>query len=138
LAEPSGIHVRQLFDESDIDAYDQRARATFEAVLASTRWVVSDILAVARPFELLVIARQGVIECRELGGFKKKIAVGELLPWNDVVTVEPTEPTLRVYGIEIKDARGLLRTYTWSGGGSQQDRKERDRIYRIVTAVTGS
>ncbi len=137
MVDSSVIRISQLFEKSDIDAYGQRKATTaFEAVLASTRWAVSDILAIARPFELLVIAREGLIECRELGGFKKKTAVGELLPWSEIVSVEQTEPTLRVFGIELRGAGGsLLRAYKWSGGGSHQDYEERNRIYHILTAA---
>jgi hypothetical protein len=133
---PDDIRIMALFEESDIDAYAQKsARAAFDAVLATTGWSVLDVLAVARPFELLVIARAGIIECGEVGGFKKRIAVGEPVPWAEIVEIAQTEPTMRVYGIELMVAgEDQPRTYKWSGGGSRQSYEERNRVYGVIAA----
>lgn len=138
MVDISDPKLTQLFDESTIDAYSRaRCVPALEAVLVSTGWALADLATLSRPFELLVIARAGMIECHERGGFKKRLEVGDLLPWGDVVNVAQTEPTLRVFGIDVTEKGAAVRTYRWSGGGSREDLAERNRIYGTIAACMG-
>jgi hypothetical protein len=128
LEEPIDLRVMTLFDETDIEPYERKkAEAAFQAVLAATGWRTQDVIAVARPFDLLVIGMAGIVEC-------SGAEVGDVVPWSEIIDVTPTEPTLRVYGIKVAIAGATTpRSYVWSGGGSQQDLSERNRIYRFLT-----
>lgn len=129
-----------LFDEAGIGSYERKKGAEeLDAVLASTDWGLQDVLAVTRPFDLVVIARAGIMECHERGMLKKRFEVDVLLPWNRVATVVQTEPTLRVFGLELRDsASHVLAEFKWSGGGSRDDQAERSRVYSYVTRHAGA
>lgn len=138
MVDMSDVRVMRLFAESTIDAYAQtKCVPALEAVLASTGWSLADLAALSRPFDLLVIAHAGMIECHERGGFKKRLEVGDLLPWGDIVNVAQTEPTLRVFGIEVTDKGGAVRTYRFDGGGSREALAERNRIYDTIASCMG-
>jgi hypothetical protein len=134
------LQTIQLFEASTIDDYSRiKCTKALEAVLADTGWSIDEVRALACPFDLLVVARAGIVECREPGMFKKRIEVGGVLPWGDIASVVKTEPTLRVYGIEVRGADdGALRAFQWSGDGAHDDHAERNRIYDALVAGAGS
>jgi hypothetical protein len=128
----------QLFDESTVEPYEQtKCARALEAVLATTGWALADVAALSRPFELLVLARVGMVECHERGGFKKRLEVGVVLPWSNIIDVAQTEPTLKVFGLDVTEQGDVVRSYKWSGGGSQSDSAERNRVYDTIAACMG-
>jgi hypothetical protein len=75
-----------------------------------------------------------MIECLERGGLTKRLEVGDLLPWGKIIDVAQTEPTLKVFGLDVTEQGGAIRSYTWSGGGSQNTFTERNRVYDTIAA----
>ena len=132
--------VFRLFDEAGIGSYERKKGAEeLDAVLASTGWDLEDVPAITRPLALAVIARAGIAECHQRGMFNKRFEVDAFLPWNRVATVVQTEPTLRVFGLELKNSTGqVLAGFSWSGGGSLEDLAERNRVYAYLARHTGS
>jgi hypothetical protein len=81
------FRLMQLFDESTIDPYQQtKCARALEAVLATTGWALADVAALSQPVSLLVLARAGMVECHERGGFKKRLEVDAVLPWGTLST----------------------------------------------------
>jgi hypothetical protein len=106
-------------------------------VLATTGWSLADVVALSNPFELLVLARAGMVECHERRGFKKRLEVGDVLPWGNIINVAQTEPTLKVFGLDVTEKGGAVRSYKWSGGGSRHNFGERNRVYDMIAACMG-
>jgi hypothetical protein len=132
LIEIDDHFVAVLLEESDIERYAYpKATAALEAVLAATGWNLRDLVAVAQPFNWLVIAKAGIVECNEYGVFKKRTEVGEIAPWSAILDVRQTEPTLREYGIEIAvSGEDAPRAYRWNS--EQHGLPERNRVYRFL------
>jgi hypothetical protein len=122
-----------LLDESDIEQSQYpKAIAALDAVLAATGWHLRDLVAIARPFAWLVIAKAGIVECHEYGSFKKRTEVSGIVPWGAIVEVRETEPTLREYGIQVTvNGETAPRIYTWNG--ERQGLPERNRVYRFLS-----
>jgi hypothetical protein len=132
------FRLMQLFDESTIDPYQQtECVRALEAVLATTDWALADVAALSQPFSLLVLARAGMVECHERGGFKKRLEVDAVLPWGNITDVAQTEPTLKVFGLDVTEQGGAVRSYKWSGDGSQRSFAERNRVYNTIAACMG-
>jgi hypothetical protein len=78
------------------------------------------------------IREPGILEVGESGFFRKTMAT-RLIRWVDVGEVVRTEPTLKVYGIELRGRDGqLIEELRWYGATSFGDR---DRIYERIVAV---
>ena len=122
-----------LLKESDIEPSEYpKAIAALEMVLAATGWGLRDLVSIAQPLEWLVIGKAGLVECREYGMFKKRTEVGEVVPWSAITDARQTEPTLRVYGLEVKiEGENAPRTYTWSG--ESHGLPERDRVFHFIS-----
>ena len=137
MSGPGDPRIMQLFDESTIDPYEQtECMRALEAVLATTGWALDDVAALSQPFSLLVLGRVGMVECHERGGFKKRLEVDVVLPWGNIINVAQTEPTLKVFGLDVTEQGGAVRSYKWSGG-SQRSFAERNRVYDTIAVCMG-
>lgn len=83
--DPATYH---LFEDSNFDPYDRdRYPAVLRAGLEHHRLELSDVLAVTQDLGLWAICRTGVFQADLRGVFKKRIDVGDLIPYSSVASV---------------------------------------------------
>jgi hypothetical protein len=89
------FHVQELFQESNFEAADRhRYPEVLEAGVAQNDMSTDDVLAVAHDVALWAICRTGIFRADLRGTFKKRIEVGELIPYSQIISVgiEPSGP----------------------------------------------
>lgn len=92
-----GFHVQELFQASNFEAADRhRYPAVLEAGVTQNGISTDDVLAVAHDLRsgLWAICRTGIFRADLRGMFKKRIEVGDLTPYSQIVRVgmEPSGP----------------------------------------------
>jgi hypothetical protein len=86
------LHVFGLFEESNFDAYDrQRYPEVLQAGCSQHGLSAEDVLAVTQDFGLWAICKQGIFRADLRGMFKKRIEVGELIPYSRIMEVQPEQ-----------------------------------------------
>jgi hypothetical protein len=131
-------HTFTIFDEANYrpeDAYyRQKDVELFQFALAEQNLEATDVLAVSKCFDLVMVCRTGVVTVGQSGFLKKTPYVRDSIAWATVAEVSSNEPTLRVYEVKLRDAAGSeLLELRWSGGGSQNDLLERNRIHALMS-----
>jgi hypothetical protein len=78
----------RVFENSNFDPYDRdRYPAVLRSGLEHHRLELSDVLAVTQDLGLWAICRTGVFRAGLRGVFKKRIEVGDLIPYSSVASV---------------------------------------------------
>ena len=129
-----------LFEDSNFDAYDSgadRYGAVLRAGLDQHGLELSDVLAVTQDFGLWAICRSGFFNGDLRGVFKKRIEVGEFIPYTQVGSIgqEPSGPKTGRIVIVGHGGEELARI-DFSAGGMDNTPEiaaaHRERVYRIL------
>jgi hypothetical protein len=98
------LHVFGLFDESNFDAYDrQRYPEVLQAGCSTHGLSTEDVLAVTQDFGLWAICKQGIFRADLRGMFKKRIEVGEMIPYSRIMEVQAEQSGLRAVKLVVRD-----------------------------------
>lgn len=82
------FHVQELFRVSNFEAADRhRYLEVLEAGVAQNDISTDDVLAVAHDIGLWAICRTGIFRVDLRGMFKKRIEVGDLISYSQIVSV---------------------------------------------------
>jgi hypothetical protein len=128
--------IFRLFEDADYDersAYYRQRDAGYLPIALDRHGIdISEVHAVTSADGCHAICESGILEVGESGFFRKTMTT-RLIPWADVGEVVRTEPTLKVYGIELRGRdRQRMKEFRWYGAASFADR---DRIYERIVAV---
>lgn len=113
------MHVFRLFDESNFDAYDRnRFPPVLEAGVAQNGLTTDDVLAVTQDFGLWAICTTGIFRADLRGVFKKRIEVGDLIPYGRIMEaqVESAGPRMGKIVIRDDDSKALAQIEFGAGG----------------------
>lgn len=134
-------HVFRLLDESNFDAYDRgRYGPVIEAGVAHNGLAIEDVLAVTQDLGLWAICTEGIFRADLRGVFKKRIEVGDLIPYTQImeVQVEPSGPHTRKLVIRDDDSKKLAEI-DFSAAGPDRTIEgaaaQGERILRIMEAA---
>lgn len=136
----SDPHVYRLFRESNYEAsvhnYNREAGArVLAAILSRAGLSPDDTLAVSRADDFVAVCTTGVGVGDEYGMFKKRVQLGDFVPWDRVASVAVTEPGLKVFGLEMRGGDGaVLFKQTWNS--VSEGLPERDRLLDVITPMT--
>jgi hypothetical protein len=127
-------HVRQLFEESNIEAEDhEKYRRVLERVLDAHGFSSSDVFAVSSARNLVMVCKLGIFLADERGIFGKRIDIKLFLPWSHVTEITQTRPSLKSFGIELRgESAARLLELRWSTGGpvaASEAMSENSRVY---------
>jgi|SRR5947209_7405429 len=132
----SNPHVYRLFQESNYGSsdhsYDVHSGArVLDAILSEQSLPPSDVIGVSLADDFVAFLTTGIGIGSEYGMFRKKLVLGDFVPWETLSHVSLTEPSLKIFGIEVVAHDGstalALRWY-----GEVEGRPERDRVCAIV------
>jgi hypothetical protein len=110
-----------LFEASNFDVYDsgsERCPAVLKAGVAQYGLELSDVLAVTQDLGLWAICTVGVFRGDLRGMFKKRVEVGELIPYSEVnsIRVESSGPHSKRIVLIGHDGKALTRIDFGAGG----------------------
>ncbi len=130
-----------LFDDSNLDAYDkQRYPEVLRAGVEHHGLELDDVLAVTHDFGLWAICKQGLFSANFRGVFNKRIEVGDLTPYSQILEAR-VEQIFRPEGAKIvlydnSEKKFAQIEFTPSGGRfsttSEDELAQCQRILRIV------
>jgi hypothetical protein len=133
-----------LFEDSNFDAYDKsRFPEVLAAGLRQHGLELADVLAVTQDFGLWAICKQGLFTADYRGVFKKRIEVGELIPYSQILEVR-TEQIFRPEGLKLvlydnNENKFAEIKFTPSGGRfSTTPDQERAQCRRILQIMEGA
>jgi hypothetical protein len=131
----------RLFDESNFDAYDrQRYGPVLEAGVAHIGLTLEDVLAVTQDFGLWAICTSGVFRADLRGVFKKRIEVGNLIPYSQIEEVRVESSGPRTGKLVMLDAgnRQLGQIDFATGGPENTVEGQRAQCERIMRIMEGA
>jgi hypothetical protein len=141
-------HVQQLFDESNLDARDSEKHASLlRTAVEAKHMSTSEVLVVSQVGgRLVMVCATGVVFVSQVGVFKKRIDVGELVPYDRIARLlsedggwkDRRESVIKALD-ETQTVLFELRWEGWTTGGTitaSAAAAERDRVREALLHAT--
>lgn len=135
------FHVQELFQVSNFEAADRRRYPeVLEVGVAQNDMSTDDVLAVAHDVGLWAICRTGLFRADLRGMFKKRIEVGGLIPYSQIVSVgiAPSGPHTQKVVIYGSSSKKLAQINFTAAGPARTIEGAAAHCVRIQQIVEGA